>query len=759
MIEPNDIQDDWRLTAYALGELEGRERADVEARLARDEGARREVEAIRSAASALAAQIQEAGSPVLTGEQRAAVIARAQREAPVFRLRRSHWITAAVSMAAGAAIVAATPWFRGKRAEDGVEVAFTRSENLFDASHSTASTAPGDVGGARQDEAKGTLQGGAAAGYPNSTLVSASAGGRGGLGGTSASGDHYSHGGGGGGGGARTPGTHKTLQPSARHWYGAGGGAGGNNALTPFVGASGGGAGAPAGPPRAGDADKKSVGAAPAAREFEVTESLQTLGYIGGLADLGTSSAAYAAIEDNPFRLVTDAPLSTFGIDVDTASYANVRRFLNSGQLPPPGAVRIEELVNYFPYDYAPPADGRPFAVRVDVAGCPWKTDHRLVRVGLKGKVVASQARPAANLVFLLDVSGSMQPANRLPLVLQSMRLLVEKLEPHDRVAIVVYAGESGLALPSTSCEEKGKILAALDALHAGGSTNGAAGIQLAYDIAQQNRIEGGVNRVILATDGDFNVGVSDESSLVKLIEGKRASGTFLSVLGVGDDNFKDAAMERLSGRGNGNYAYIDTIAEGKKALVEQAQGTLVTIAKDAKIQVEFNPAQVGAYRLIGYEDRVLAAEDFKDDKKDAGDLGAGHTVTALYEIVPPSALTQTAGVEPLKYQTPPRTTGELSGELLTVKLRWKEPGSDVSTPMEVAVTDSGATYSSASADFKFAAAVAAFGMCLRDSPNKGQANLDAVIELATEGAANDPGGYRQEFLGLVKKAKALGAK
>ena len=760
MSEPNDIHDDWRLTAYALGELEGAERADVEARLAGDEGARREVEAIRSAASALAAQIQEAGSPVLTGEQRAAVIARAQREAPVFRLRRSHWITAAVSMAAGAAIVAATPWFRGAqvdplllRSSKGFEVA-----NDGDATLAQASPAPGYVGGAWKDVEKGNLRGGAAGTNPDAAR-SVSSG---------AVPPHASvwH--------SPLVGTVPAPPSGAVRRIGRNGGGSG--------GASIGGARAPAGPPQAGDADKKVPGAASAAFAAaagsealggllpavpnrlddgaeEGFDRLSSLGYVAGAEDSAGNNAAYAPIEDNPFRLVTDAPLSTFGIDVDTASYANVRRFLNSGQLPPPGAVRIEELVNYFPYDYAPPADGRPFAVRVDVAGCPWKTDHRLVRVGLKGKVVASQARPAANLVFLLDVSGSMQPANRLPLVLQSMRLLVEKLEPHDRVAIVVYAGESGLALPSTSCEEKGKILAALDALHAGGSTNGAAGIQLAYDIAQQNRIEGGVNRVILATDGDFNVGVSDESSLVKLIEGKRASGTFLSVLGVGDDNFKDAAMERLSGRGNGNYAYIDTIAEGKKALVEQAQGTLVTIAKDAKIQVEFNPAQVGAYRLIGYEDRVLAAEDFKDDKKDAGDLGAGHTVTALYEIVPPSALTQTAGVEPLKYQTPPRTTGELSGELLTVKLRWKEPGSDVSTPMEVAVTDSGATYSSASADFKFAAAVAAFGMCLRDSPNKGQANLDAVIELATEGAANDPGGYRQEFLGLVKKAKALGAK
>ena len=472
---------------------------------------------------------------------------------------------------------------------------------------------------------------------------------------------------------------------------------------------------------------------------------------------LGTES--YAHIDDNPFRIVKDAPLSTFGVDVDTAAYSNVRRFLNSGRLPPPGAVRIEEMINYFPYDYAPPTDGRPFAVRVDVAGCPWQTDHRLVRVGIKGKVVEAAARPAANLVFLIDVSGSMEPADRLPLLVQSMKLLTEKLERHDRVAIVVYAGNSGLVLPSTQCSEREVILAALDRLQAGGSTDGGAGIQLAYDTAVANRIEGGINRVILATDGDFNVGVTDESSLVRMIEEKAKSGVFLSVLGFGTGNLKDAQMEKLADRGNGNYAYVDTLKEGRKALVDQMSGTLLTIAKDVKLQLEFNPAQVGAYRLIGYENRVLAAEDFKDDRKDAGEIGAGHTVTALYEIIPPGVLTATAGVDPLKYQQPPAPTGDVSRELMTVKLRWKEPNSDVSTPMEVPVIDEGMSYSSASPDFKFAASVAAFGMLLRNSPYRGQANFDAILELATEGTANDPGGYRAAFVGMVKTAKALAVK
>lgn len=467
----------------------------------------------------------------------------------------------------------------------------------------------------------------------------------------------------------------------------------------------------------------------------------------------------YAELRDNDFTRVADAPLSTFGTDVDTASYSNVRRFLNGGRLPPPSAVRIEELVNYFPYAYAAPTDGEAFAVHADVAGCPWKSGNRLVRIALKGREVAFDRRPAANLVFLIDVSGSMRPENKLPLLVRSLKLLVEKLDEGDRVAIVVYAGASGLALPSTPGDRKGEILAALDRLQAGGSTNGGAGIELAYATAAENFVAGGVNRVILATDGDFNVGVSDEGSLARLIEEKAKSKVFLSVLGFGEGNLQDAKMEKLADRGNGNYAYVDTIDEGRKVLDAQAAGTLITIAKDLKVQVEFNPLRVASYRLIGYENRVLAAQDFADDRKDAGDLGAGHTVTALYEIVPAASAPVTA-TEPLRYQTPPAPSPNASsGELLTVKLRWKAPEGDVSTLRERPVTDAGASYAAASPDFKFAASVAAFGMLLRNSPHRGDATYDAVLELATEGLAHDPDGWRAQFLDLVRAAKTLTAR
>ncbi len=347
---------------------------------------------------------------------------------------------------------------------------------------------------------------------------------------------------------------------------------------------------------------------------------------------------AYAPIVENNFESVWQQPLSTFSIDVDTASYANVRRFLNQTSMPPAEAVRIEEMLNYFHYDYAPPQDNVPFAAHTAVADCPWAPAHRLVRVALKGREIAVDKRPASNLVFLLDVSGSMQDPNKLPLVKEGLRLLVGKLDENDRVAIVVYAGASGLALPSALGSDKQKIMQAIDALVAGGSTNGASGIQLAYDTAVANFVRGGANRVILATDGDFNVGITDPDQLVALIKEKAASGIFLSVLGFGMGNLKDATLEQLADKGNGNYAYIDSLAEARKVLVEQLSGTLVTIAKDVKIQIEFNPARVQSYRLIGYENRILAKEDFNDDKKDAGEIGAGHTVTALYEVVPTGA-------------------------------------------------------------------------------------------------------------------------
>ena len=469
------------------------------------------------------------------------------------------------------------------------------------------------------------------------------------------------------------------------------------------------------------------------------------------------NTEAYDRIEDNPFLEVSQNPLSTFSIDVDTASYANVRRFLQRGTLPPKDAVRIEEMLNYFSYDYPVPSGEGPFSASVEVAQAPWALEHRLVRIGLKGKEVAMEDRPSSNLVFLLDVSGSMRPSNKLPLLKKAMRLLVDRLGEKDRVAIVVYAGASGLVLPSTSADQKERILAALENLEAGGSTNGGSGIRLAYQSAVSHFISGGINRVILATDGDFNVGTTNQGDLTRLIEDNARSGVFLTVLGFGMGNYKDSTLEKLADMGNGNYAYIDNINEARKVLVDEINSTLITIAKDVKIQIEFNPLQVSAYRLIGYENRLLRQEDFNDDTKDAGEIGAGHTVTVFYEIVPAGRGLSIPGVDPLKYQTPMGTTEVAqSGELLTLKLRYKQPDGQTSRLLEFPVRDADQAYSQASQDFKFAAAVASFGMILRESPYKGNGTLAAVLELAEEGKGSDPHGYRGEFLELVKLARAL---
>jgi Ca-activated chloride channel family protein len=473
------------------------------------------------------------------------------------------------------------------------------------------------------------------------------------------------------------------------------------------------------------------------------------------------NTEAYDVVNDNPFMDVRGNPVSTFSIDVDSASYANVRRFLNAGERPPKGAVRIEELLNYFNYDYPQPKDGQAFSATLEAGPCPWTPEHRLVRVGLKGREVKRDQRPATNLVFLVDVSGSMQPANKLPLVKESLRLLVDQLTAEDRVSIAVYAGASGCVLQPTS--DKAAVRAALEKLEAGGSTNGASGIQLAYELAQRAFIQGGVNRVILATDGDFNVGVTSQSALIDLIESKAKSGVFLSVLGFGMGNLKDSTLEKLADKGNGNYAYIDTLNEGRKVLVEQMSGTLVTIAKDVKIQVEFNPAQVTAYRLIGYENRLLAKEDFNDDTKDAGEIGAGHSVTALYEVVPAGQQPPPRAVDALKYQTLPSpapaqnaASDALSREMLTLKLRHKLPDGDKSQLLELPLVDEGAAREKTSRDFRFAAAVASFGMLLRDSPHKGSANWDTTLELAVEGKGDDASGYRGEFISLINKAKTI---
>jgi Ca-activated chloride channel family protein len=470
------------------------------------------------------------------------------------------------------------------------------------------------------------------------------------------------------------------------------------------------------------------------------------------------NTAAYDHIVENPFLGAKDNPLSTFSIDVDTASYSNIRRFINEGSLPRKDAVRVEEMINYFTYDYAQPTDEKPFAVHVDVAGCPWEVSHRLVRIGLKGKETATDKRGASNLVFLLDVSGSMMPQERLPLVKQAMRLLVDKLTENDRVAIVVYTGGSGLALPSTTGDHKEQILQALENLQAGGSTNGAEGIQLAYKVAEDHFVKGGVNRVILATDGDFNVGVTSQGDLIRLIEEKAKSGVFLTVLGVGADNLKDSTMQKLADKGNGNYAYLDSLDEARKVLVQQMNGTLVTVAKDVKVQVEFNPARVASYRLIGYEKRMLRKEDFNNDKVDAGEIGAGHTVTALYEVVPIGVASNPAAsvlpVDPLKYSASETSTS--SNEILTVKLRYKKPDENKSELIERTVTDTSGTFESAPIDLKFAAAVAEFGMILRDSEYKGNGTLEAVLEWAREGKGGDANGYRAGFIELVRKAQAL---
>lgn len=489
-------------------------------------------------------------------------------------------------------------------------------------------------------------------------------------------------------------------------------------------------------------------------------------------APAATATQTYRPIIENPFTYVTQEPLSTFSTDVDTASYANVRRFLNHGQRPPADAVRLEELINYFPYSYEPPADNKPFAVHVDVAEAPWQPLHRLARIALKAREIHEERR-AANFVFLLDVSGSMSPPERLPLIKQGLRMLVEQLREDDHVAIVTYAGHSGVALESTSAAEKDRIMQVIEQLKAGGSTNGAGGIALAYEQAARSFHKDRVNRVILATDGDFNVGTSSVNALEALIAEKAKTGIFLSVLGVGTNNLKDHTMQTLADRGNGNYHYLDSLSEARKVLVDQMTGTLVTVAKDVKVQVEFNPAQVAAYRLIGYEKRMLAKQDFNDDKKDAGEIGAGHTVTALYEIVPAS-LKYPDGkplVDDLKYQGTKATGNEASSlketpsspqppastlELMTVKLRYKAPDGDKSQLIEQAVTDAGKKLSEGSKDFQFAVSVAGFGMLLRDSQSRGELNWQLVRTLAQKGKGEDPNGYRGEFLQLIDKARGV---
>lgn len=462
------------------------------------------------------------------------------------------------------------------------------------------------------------------------------------------------------------------------------------------------------------------------------------------------NTESYRAIDENIFHSSKNKPLSTFSIDVDAASYSNVRRFLNMGQLPPKDAVRIEEMINYFDYDYTGPSNGEPFAIHTSKAKAPWNSDHYLVKIGIQGQKLQMDEVPPSNIVFLLDVSGSMNSPNKLPLLKSSLKMLTNELRPEDKLSIVVYAGAAGLVLPPTAGNDKEKILTTLENLQAGGSTAGGAGIRLAYNVATENFVKGGNNRVILATDGDFNVGASSDAEMQRLIEEKREAGVFLTVLGFGMGNYKDSKMETLADKGNGNYAYIDNIMEAKKVLVTEFGGTLFTIAKDVKIQVEFNPNAVQAYRLIGYENRKLRDEDFNDDKKDAGELGSGHTVTALYEVIPAGVKSKfVKDVDPLKYQHAEGT--EDARELLTVKVRYKEPeGSESKMISRALVNDS---RFDEDPNLEWAAAVAGFGMLLRDSEYKGSITYSNVLHMAQKAQGADEYGYRAEFINLVEVA------
>jgi Ca-activated chloride channel family protein len=784
-IDPNDP----KLTAYVLGELDDKERAEVEAQLVQSAELRRAVEEIRETTERLTKELQAGPATVLTDDQRAAIEAKAAKmNGQIAKhagrkpwIIRRWWIP--TSLAASLLIAVSAGYFllpslgAAWRAHPGDRLALLSNvDNSLPGTESTIVERPRPdtlgTSGPRRPR-RTTVPDFVGPPAPNFALERVGGGG----------------GGGGGGGQSVFQGAGIGPRKSAATVVYSDGHAEWNRLYAVSV--------------IQGTLELSSFSPT---RDFSGHEQISFLVPFG--AEGVGNTEAYDRLVENSFLQVAQNPLSTFSIDVDTASYANVRRFLNQGTLPPPGAVRIEEMVNYFAYDYPLPTGEHPFSVNIEVADCPWNGDHVLARIGIKGQEFTPEERPPANLVFLIDVSGSMQPPNKLPLLKEALRMLVDELANDDYVAIAVYAGASGLVLPSTPCSNRGAITDALDRLRSGGSTNGGAGIQLAYDTAVDNFIEGGVNRVILATDGDFNVGVTNQSELIGLIEEKAKSGVFLSVLGFGMGNYKDSTLEKLADKGNGNYAYIDTMNEAQKVLVDQMGGTLVTIAKDVKIQIEFNPVEVNAYRLIGYENRMLRAEDFNDDTKDAGEIGAGHTVTAFYEIVPAGIEIDLPDIDPLKYQASPldasseggmfsldevggehvlgpkaeaagangsepgeQATGAaprglptsgrpvppaaLSGELMTVKLRYKEPDGETSKLIEMPVTDRGLTLAEASDDFVFAASVASFGMLLRGSQHSGDFTYDAVLEMARGSMGDDPFGYRAEFVSLVERARA----
>ena len=471
------------------------------------------------------------------------------------------------------------------------------------------------------------------------------------------------------------------------------------------------------------------------------------------------NTESYDFIAENDFLKATENPLSTFSIDVDNASYTNTRRYIDNGSLPPIDAVRIEEFINYFSYDYTKPTGKNPFSINTEVSECPWNMEHKLVHIGIQGKRFPFESMAPINLVFLVDVSGSMSDENKLPLLKKSLSLLVSKMRAQDRISLTVYAGSAGVVLPSTSGAEKAKIISALDNLQSGGSTAGGEGILLAYKIAKENFIENGNNRVLIATDGDFNVGASSDGEMIRLVESKRDDGIFLTVLGFGMGNYKDSKMESIADHGNGNYFYIDNIGEAQKTLVEELDGTLYTIAKDVKIQVEFNPAKVQAYRLIGYENRMLKKEDFNNDKKDAGELGAGHTVTALYEIIPVGVkATEIGSVDALRYQKieAKKIEGQYAEEMMVIKFRYKEPKDSLSQLIVHTMKDKTMKLANSSENFRFSAAVAEFGMVLRNSKFKGTSTYDQAMELAKNSKGADEGGYRAAFIKMIKTASLL---
>ncbi len=469
------------------------------------------------------------------------------------------------------------------------------------------------------------------------------------------------------------------------------------------------------------------------------------------------STERYGQINENPVKQVAQAPVSTFSIDVDTGSYSNVRRLLNAGTIPPSDAVRVEELINYFPYDYALPSDHRPFAVHTELAPAPWNPDRILLRIGIKAQDVAKQSLPPANLVFLVDVSGSMSSNDKLPLLKNSLKLLVNELREQDRISLVTYASGTQVVLSSVSGAQKASINAAIDALRAGGSTAGASGIALAYSAAQQGFIQGGINRILLATDGDFNVGVSDDRQLKSMIEEKRKSGISLSTLGFGSGNLNERMMEQIADVGNGAYSYIDSLMEGHKVLVNEMTSTLATVARDVKVQIEFNPALVKEYRLIGYENRQLAREDFNNDKVDAGDIGAGHTVTALYELTLDGSK---GSVDPLRYAKPAPVAEKLAKELGYLRLRYKTPDAGASELMEIPLQRAALKrLAHASDEFRFASAVAGYGQLLRGGKYLGSWSYSDARQLASQSIGKDRFGYRGEFLRLIDLAQALATK